>query len=96
MIFKTEKFCLAILYGVFLASCASDSGVLNVGNNKYIITKQAATGFNASDMRPDLISRAAQHCQSTNKNFELIGVEQNSGPYIFGNFPKGQIEFWCR
>lgn len=83
--------CLMAIYG-----CASDSGILNVGKDKYIITKQAATGFNASDMRPELISRASQYCKNISKEFELIGVDQNSGPYIFGNYPKSQIEFWCR
>ena len=84
--------CFAFL---LICSCASNSGVIPVGKNKYMISKQAATGFSAGDQLPEIVAQASQYCESINKNFELIKVYQNPGPYILGNFPKSDVQFMC-
>lgn len=90
------KIIILSLAGLFLLqSCASRSGVMRIGENKYLISNQASTGFNAGDMKPAMVSEAADFCSSNNKSFELISLNKNAGPYILGNYPKADIQFMC-
>lgn len=89
------KFLIYTVFFIILNSCASNSGVIPIGKNKYMISKQAATGFSGGDQLPEIVAQASEYCDSINKSFELIKVYQNPGPYILGNFPKSDVQFFC-
>lgn len=86
----------AALATVLLAGCASDSGIVPVGANTYLITRQAATGFSGlGNLAPDAINEANRYCASRTMVMKLIRMTESKPPYIFGNYPRAEIRFSC-
>jgi len=53
------KCTVLLLLSVMLAACASNSGVVQMGNDTYFISKQAATGFTGLEsLRGDALRSA--------------------------------------
>jgi hypothetical protein len=87
------KYLLPIL---FLAGCASNSGIVPMGNDTYMVSRQAASGFSGmGTLKADAMREAYSQCQKTGKRVEVIETIDAKPPYIFGNFPKTEIRFKC-
>lgn len=81
---------------VVLFGCASNSGVVPMGNNTYMVSRQAASGFSGmGTLKADAMKEAYQQCQKTGKSVDVIEAIDTKPPYIFGNFPKTEIRFKC-
>lgn len=81
---------------VLLSACASNSGVVRMGDNTYFISKQAATGFTGlGSLRGDAMREAYAQCSQTGKSVEVTNTDQSHPPYLFGNFPRVDITFRC-
>lgn len=79
-----------------LVGCASHSGVTPMGGGTYLLSKQAATGFaGAASLKAELLREADQHCASKGQDFEVISAAENAGPYLFGHYPKAEVQFKC-
>ncbi|WP_317933580.1 hypothetical protein [Halioxenophilus sp. WMMB6] len=79
-----------------LAGCASNSGVVPMGNDTYMVSRQAATGFTGmGTLKADAMREAYVECQKTEKSVEVLESIDSKPPYIFGNFPKTEIRFKC-
>jgi len=88
-------FCL-VAVSLGLSSCASHTGVVSMGNNKFMITKQQATGFpGLGNMKAEIISEASAHCARTNTELNVVSSKETQPPYILGNYPRSEIEFTC-
>jgi hypothetical protein len=87
------KYLLPIL---FLTGCASNSGIVPMGNDTYMVSRQAATGFTGmGTLKADAMREAYSQCQEDGKRVEVIETIDAKPPYIFGNFPKTEIRFKC-
>jgi hypothetical protein len=88
---------LAIVLGALaLVGCASHSGVTPMGGGTYLLSKQAATGFaGAASLKAELLREADQHCAAKGQDFEVISAAENAGPYVFGHYPKAEVQFKC-
>jgi hypothetical protein len=81
---------------LILSGCASNSGVVPMGNDTYMVSRQAASGFSGmGTLKADAMREAYQQCQLTGKRVEVIEAIDAKPPYIFGNFPKTEIRFKC-
>ncbi len=81
---------------LFLAGCASNSGIVAMGNDTYMVSRQAASGFSGmGTLKADAMREAYSQCQQTGKRIEVIETIDAKPPYIFGNFPKTEIRFKC-
>lgn len=81
---------------ISLAACASHSGVTPMGGGTYLLSKQAATGFGGSaSLKAELLREADQHCAAKGQDFEVIRAAENAGPYVFGHYPKAEVQFRC-
>jgi hypothetical protein len=79
-----------------LSGCASNSGVVPIGNDTYKIYKRGATGFSGSDaVKSEVMIQASEYCATKNKTVQVVNVILGSPPYIFGNFPKAEVQFQC-
>jgi hypothetical protein len=88
----------SIWYGIFFlaAGCASNSGVVAIGADTYMVSRQAATGFSGSGtLKADAVREANEYCMHKNKIAKVLKSTEARPPYIFGNFPKAEIEFMC-
>ena len=81
---------------IFLAGCASNSGVLPIGQDTFMVSRQAATGFSGSGtLKAEAFQEASQYCAKLGKSLQVISTHEASPPYILGNFPKAEIQFMC-
>jgi hypothetical protein len=87
---------VAILLCAGLAGCASNSGIVQMGPDTYLVSRQAATGFSGmGTLKADALKEAYEQCQKTGKSVKIIEAIDAQPPYIFGNFPKTEIQFKC-
>jgi hypothetical protein len=81
---------------VLIAGCASNSGVVAIGQDTYMVSRQAATGFSGSGtLKAEAFREANEYCASQGKVMQVVATEEAKPPYLFGNFPKAEIQFMC-
>ena len=81
---------------IVLAGCASNSGVVTIGPDTFMISKQAATGFpGLGNLKADAFKEANQYCIGQGKHIRVVNTTETSPPYVFGNYPRAEIEFMC-
>jgi hypothetical protein len=81
---------------VFLAGCASNSGVIPIGKDTFMVSRQAATGFSGSGtLKAEAFQEAAQYCEKLGKSMQVVSTHEASPPYILANFPKAEVQFMC-
>ena len=85
-----------IAFIIFLSGCASNSGIVPMGNDTYMVSRQAATGFSGmGTLKADAMREAYQQCQLSGKRVEVVETIDAKPPYILGNYPKTEIRFKC-
>ncbi|MFZ6757221.1 hypothetical protein ACO0K9_08360 [Undibacterium sp. Ji50W] len=86
-------FCFAAL---LLTACASSSGVMSIGKDIYMVSRQAATGFFGSGtLKAEALQEATQYCEKLGQSFQLVSTQEARPPYLLGNVPKAEIQFTC-
>lgn len=88
-----------VLYGfavLWLAGCAQNSGIISLGDNTYMVSRQAATGFTGmGTLKAEALKEAYAQCSKTRKSVKIIETIDAKPPYILGNFPKTEVHFKC-
>jgi hypothetical protein len=92
-----DKMKTIIIAGaILLAGCASNSGVIPIGQDTFMVTRQAATGFSGSGtLKAEAFQEANQYCAKLGKSLQVISTQEARPPYILTNFPKAEIQFMC-
>lgn len=81
---------------LLVAGCASNSGVISMGNETFIVSRQAATGFTGSGtLKAEALTEAGKTCGALGKSVSVQSESSAKPPYILGNFPKTEITFKC-
>lgn len=81
---------------VLISGCAANSGIVPMGSNTYMVSRQAATGFTGmGTLKAEAMREAYTQCSKTDKAVKVIETIDAKPPYIFGNFPKTEIRFKC-
>jgi len=89
---KLAVYLLALL----LVGCAANSGVVQTGQDSFMVSRQAATGFSGSgNLKAEAITEANQYCISRNKAVQVMGASEAQPPFILGNYPKAEVQFKC-
>jgi hypothetical protein len=96
----TSKISLTIsafaLIPLLLLGCASNSGVIAMGQDTFFISRQAATGFSGmGTLKAEALGEAGQFCGTQGKTMQILSENDATPPYILGNFPKTEIKFSC-
>jgi hypothetical protein len=92
------KSTLHMALGLLLAitGCASHTGVVAVGKDSYMLAKQQSTGFpGLGNMKAEIITEGRLYCATENKEFQLVSTSETQPPYVFGNFPRAEIQYVC-
>ncbi|EKE69549.1 hypothetical protein [Gallaecimonas xiamenensis] len=90
------KQLLLLISSLSMFGCAQNSGVIPMGNDKYMVSRQAATGFTGmGTLKADALKEAAAYCQSKQKALEVLKVIEAQPPFVMGNFPKSEVQFEC-
>lgn len=89
-----NKFLVVVLLG--LVGCASNSGIVPMGSDTYMVSRQAATGFTGmGTLKAEAMKEAYGQCQKTGKSVKILEAIDAKPPYILGNFPKTELRFKC-
>ena len=84
------------LLALLLAGCASHSGVVPIGPDTYMVSRQAATGFSGSGtLKAEAFREANEFCLSQQKKLQVVSTTEAQPPYILANFPKAEVQFMC-
>ncbi|MGI2110011.1 hypothetical protein ACRN9C_11480 [Shewanella frigidimarina] len=79
-----------------LAGCAQNSGIIPMGGETYMVSRQAATGFTGmGTLKAEAMTEAYAKCQKSKKMVKVLETIDAKPPFIFGNFPKTEIRFKC-
>lgn len=79
-----------------VGGCAAHSGVVAMGPDTFMVSRQAATGFpGLGSMKAELMAEGAAHCRAAGKQFKVVATRESQPPYVMGNFPRAEIEFVC-
>lgn len=82
---------------LLINGCSEKSGVYPSGNGTYSITNQAATGLSGKQgIRTSAYKEASAYCRKSGKDFIVIKLDANEGPYIFGKYPRVTLTFKCK
>jgi len=78
------------------SGCASNSGVVSIGKDTFMVSRQAATGFSGSGtLKAEAFSEATSYCKRLGKALQVINTYEAKPPYILANFPKAEVQFMC-
>jgi hypothetical protein len=79
-----------------LTACATNTGVVAVGQNQFVIERQQATGFpGLGNLRAEVYAEANGFCNSQDESLGTVAYEQTDPPYILGNYPRVSLTFRC-
>ena len=80
-----------------LAGCASNSGVVSIGSDTFVVSRQAATGFTGmGTLRTEALKEAADSCIAQSKRLVVLSEKESPPPYVLGNFPRIDVTFTCK
>ena len=81
---------------IIIGGCAQNSGIVPYGNGKYMVSRQAATGFHGmGNLKSEALKEASKQCQKEGKTVKIIKEIDAEPPYVMGNFPRTEIHFTC-
>jgi|CXWL01.1.fsa_nt_gi hypothetical protein len=81
---------------IILAGCAVNTGVVPIGQDTFMVSRQAATGFTGlGDLKGEAFREANQYCLNQRKSVQVLHTSESSPPYILGNFPRAEVQFRC-
>lgn len=93
---KTLMRLVIFVVAVLVSGCASNSGVVPIGADTYMVSRQAATGFSGSGtLKAEAFKEANQYCLNQRKKLQVVNTSEAQPPFVFGNFPKAEIQFMC-
>jgi hypothetical protein len=85
-----------LTFVVLISGCASNSGVVQIGTDTFMVSRQAATGFSGSGtLKAKAFQEANQYCVNLHKKLQVVSTNEAQPPYVLGNFPKAEIQFMC-
>lgn len=90
------KFTSVVVAGTLLAGCAANSGVAPIGQDNFVVSRQAASGFSGTgNLKAEALTEANQYCANQQKSLSVVDIREAQPPFIMGNFPKAEIQFAC-
>ncbi len=86
----------ALAFALVLTGCATDSGIVDLGGDQYMLARQASTGFDStSKLQSEVMRDAANHCRVQGKTMTVESEGRTTGAPILGNFPHAEVRFKC-
>lgn len=90
------KRLLIVCLSFLIIGCAINSGIVPMGQDTFMVSRQAATGFTGSgDLKAEALREANIFCKKQGKYLQVIHTSEARPPYILGNFPKAEVQFMC-
>ncbi|MEF9927812.1 MAG: hypothetical protein RR775_19330 [Massilia sp.] len=87
---KPEKIWLV----VFLAGCASTTGVISTGSNQYMVSREDnGPAASLGQLKAATMKDAGAHCAGQGKT--MLILRETDTPRSLGQFPQTTLHFTC-
>lgn len=86
---KNCKIISAAALSLFVAGCATSSGVLPIGRDSFTLTVQSST---AAAAKQDAITEANAYCAKKSESIEVLRMRPDSDAYGWHSY---EINFKC-
>jgi hypothetical protein len=88
---RAVALCVAVIAG-----CATNSGVMPLGPDTYLVTREAGTGFSGTaSLKADAFREAGGYCAKQGKEFQVVSTSESKPPFVFGNYLRAEVQFMC-
>lgn len=79
-----------------LTACASNTGIVLIGQDTYMVSRQAATGFSGSgSLKAEAFQEANAYCMAQGKSLQVVNAVDAQPPFVLCNYPKAEVQFTC-
>ncbi|MBT5862603.1 MAG: SHOCT domain-containing protein [Gammaproteobacteria bacterium] len=90
------RIILLIFVGLSILGCATNTGVIPIGEDSWMVSRQAGSGFSGvGTIKAEAFQEATDFCTAKSKSLQVIGVKEAEPPFINGNWYKAEIFFMC-
>jgi hypothetical protein len=81
---------------LLIAGCATNSGVVSISPDTYVVSRQAATGFaGMGSLRVEALQEASAACTKQGRAMRVVSERETAPPYVLGNYPRIDVTFAC-
>jgi len=87
----------AIAIAWLMQGCsASSPGVGKIGNSRYLIIRQAGSGFHGlGTVKIDALRKGDAFCRKLGRKVQVTQTLESRPPFVLGNRPRTEITFMC-
>ena len=85
---------LIALMGLIVVGCASSSGVVPMGGDKFMISRSEKGYTTGSKVKADALKDANEFCAAKGKSLQIIKAT-SSDMAVFRSDPQAEVEFMC-
>ena len=79
-----------------LAGCASNSGVVPIGRDTFMVSREASPlSTGSGNSKAEAFREANQYCTNQNRLLQVVNTIESKPPYGNGNLPKAEVQFMC-
>ena len=92
-----KKLALAMYVFLFLTGCAAHSGVVQIGPDTFMVSRQADKDYSGLGvLRGEALEEAYLHCIAQNNRFmRVVNITDFLPPDISRGFSKTEVTFMC-
>jgi hypothetical protein len=87
------KKLILLLLILIIPGCAAKLSVIPIGPDTYMVSRQSVTGL--GNLEAEAFQEADEFCNSQNKQIRVVNTTESPSAYIWGKFPKVEIQFMC-
>lgn len=86
----------AAIVAPLLAGCPASTGIVAIGQDRFMVAKQAGTGFSGlGTLKADVYQEAANYCAGQHRPLHALDATESKPPFILGNYPRAELQFEC-
>jgi hypothetical protein len=83
------------IFAVLLTACAAQPSVTPAGEGTYIASRSGQAYNSITGLKAKALSQADDFCAAKHMTFKVLNSTNSDPPYIFGNYPRVEIQFKC-
>lgn len=85
---------VSLLLLFLTVGCATQTGVISLENDSYMVMRQGATGFTPlSNIKADTYTEAGAFCDKKGKGLQVVSSKEIAAG--FGVYPSVELQFRC-
>lgn len=86
---------ITVIVVVALSGCATNSGIVDLGNGNYVYEKEDVMAYNGSSTKVEILKEASAFCAKQGK--QMTVQSSSAKPYTIGSSYAGaEVQFSCR